>query len=118
GRPMPRSRHRGRAWDAVSPLTDHHARWRLSSRMLGAALIASLLLPPTAALAADPVAVGGAGRADDTRGIVDSRGDVPANSLQSLLAIAMSEISSVAAADEDGDGIPAAAEALLGLDPA
>lgn len=91
--------------------------WRVSSRVPGVALAASLLLPASA-LAADPVAVGDGGRSDDARGIVDARGDAPADSLQALLAIAMSELSSVAAADEDGDGIPAAAEVLLGLDPA
>ncbi len=97
---------------------------RSSNRLLGAALIASLLLPPTTVLAADPVAVGDAGRADDSRSIIldaggvrDARGEDPGGAFEGLLSAAVSGLSSVAATDADGDGIPAGVEAALGLDP-
>lgn len=76
------------------------------------------MLPSTAALAADPVAVGDAGRADDARGIVlDARSEGPGDTLESLLTAAMSGLSSVAAVDNDGDGIPNVIEVAMGSDP-
>jgi hypothetical protein len=71
------------------------------------------LLLPGPAVAADPVALGGA-RSDEAR--VAGSGSA-ATGFDGILEAAVSGLEAAAAADDDGDGVPAGVEAALGLDP-
>jgi hypothetical protein len=77
-------------------------------------LVASMLTLAGPVSAADPVALGDPSRADDAR-VVTPDGTMPA--IEELLADAMTGLATAAAADDDGDGVPAGVEAALGLDP-
>jgi hypothetical protein len=79
---------------------------------IGSALIALTLVIPLPSAAAEPVAIGDA-RSDDRR-VVSA--DAPAT-LEAFVSQALADLETAAAADDDQDGVPAAVELALGLDP-